>query len=117
MERSQIGGAHCGDHPLSTDDSYLQADMTPIAAKVAGYVRSMPVQDFERVRAGAVLAEIVDDDYQAAVTQLTASVASTIAQVQVLKAQRQIALFKALGGGWRRMPAVALSPAGASSPR
>ena len=74
----------------STDDAYLQADVTPIAAKVAGYVRSMPVEDFERVRAGALLAEIVDDDYRAAVAQLTASVAAANAQVQVLKAQRQL---------------------------
>jgi membrane fusion protein, multidrug efflux system len=74
----------------STDDAYLQADLTPIAAKVAGYVRDIPVQDFDRVRAGAVLAEIVDDDYQAAVAQLTAGVASAMAQVQVLKAQQQL---------------------------
>ncbi len=72
----------------STDDAYLQADFTPIAAKVAGYVRDVPVQDFDRVRAGDVLAEIVDDDYRAAVAQLNAGVASAAAQVQVLKAQR-----------------------------
>jgi membrane fusion protein, multidrug efflux system len=72
----------------STDDAYLQADLTPIAAKVAGYVRALPVQDFERVRAGQVLAEIVDDDYRAAVGQLTAGVASAAAQVETFKAQR-----------------------------
>jgi membrane fusion protein, multidrug efflux system len=74
----------------STDDAYLQADLTPIAAKVAGYIRAMPVQDFERVRAGALLAEIVDDDYRAGVLQITAAVAATAAQVQALKAQRQL---------------------------
>src|SRR3984885_9259280 len=74
----------------STDDAYLQADLTPIAAKVAGYVRELPVQDFERVRAGDVLAQIVDDDYRAAVAQLEASVASAGAQVQALKAQREL---------------------------
>lgn len=74
----------------STDDAYLQADLTPIAAKVAGYVRDVPVQDFDRVRAGDVLAEIVDDDYRAAVAQFSAGVSSAMAQVQVLKAQRQL---------------------------
>jgi membrane fusion protein (multidrug efflux system) len=74
----------------STDDAYLQADLTPIAAKVAGYVRELPVQDFDRVRAGDVLAQIVDDDYRAAVAQLDASVASATAQVQALKAQREL---------------------------
>src|SRR5882762_10003540 len=74
----------------STDDAYLQADLTPIAAKVAGYVRTLPVQDFDRVHAGDVLAEIVDDDYRAAVAQLEASVASATAQIQALKAQREL---------------------------
>ena len=74
----------------STDDAYLQADLTPIAAKVAGYVRNIPVQDFERVRAGAVLAELVDDDYRAAVEQLKAGVAAASAQVQALSAQHPL---------------------------
>ncbi len=30
----------------STDDAYLQSDLTPIAAHVAGYIREMPVQDY-----------------------------------------------------------------------
>jgi len=74
----------------STDDAYLQADLTPIVAKVAGYVRNIPVQDFDRVRAGEVLAEIVDDDYRATVAQLNAGVASATAQVQALKAQHEL---------------------------
>ncbi len=74
----------------STDDAYLQADLTPIAAKVAGYVRTMPVQDFERVHSGQLLAEIVDDDYRATVDQLTAGVAAAAAQVEALKAQREL---------------------------
>jgi membrane fusion protein (multidrug efflux system) len=74
----------------STDDAYLQSDLTPISAKVAGYVRSMPVQDFERVHAGQVLARIVDDDYRATVDQLTASVAAAAAQIAALKAQQEL---------------------------
>jgi membrane fusion protein (multidrug efflux system) len=74
----------------STDDAYLQADLTPISSKVAGYVRSLPVQDFERVRAGQLLAEIVDDDYRAAVAQINAGIASAAAQVEALKAQRPL---------------------------
>ena len=33
----------------STDDAYLQADTTPLAAKVPGYVSRVLVQDFQRV--------------------------------------------------------------------
>jgi membrane fusion protein (multidrug efflux system) len=74
----------------STDDAYLQADLTPISTKVAGYIRSLPVQDFERVRAGQLLAEIVDDDYRAAVAQINASIAAAAAQVEALRAQRPL---------------------------
>jgi membrane fusion protein, multidrug efflux system len=74
----------------STDDAYLQADLTPIAAKVSGYVRALPVQDFERVHAGQLLVEIVDDDYRAAVAQINAGIAAAAAQVDALKAQRPL---------------------------
>jgi membrane fusion protein (multidrug efflux system) len=53
----------------TTDDAYLQADVTPIASKVSGYVSELPVQDYERVRGGELLAQIVDVDYRAAVAQ------------------------------------------------
>ena len=65
----------------TTDDAYLQSDLTPIAAKVPGYVRAVPVQDFERVRAGQLVAQIVDDDYRAAVAQAAANVAAATAQI------------------------------------
>jgi membrane fusion protein (multidrug efflux system) len=74
----------------STDDAFLQADLTPIASKVAGYVKNIPVQDFDRVHAGDVLAEIVDDDYRAVVAQVNAAIVSAGAQVDALKAQRQL---------------------------
>jgi membrane fusion protein (multidrug efflux system) len=70
-----------------TDDAYLQSDLTPIAAKVAGYVRAVPVNDFDRVRAGQVIAEVTDNDYRAAVAQVEASVEAAKAQVEALKAQ------------------------------
>ena len=74
----------------STDDAYLQSDLTPISAKVAGYVRAVPVQDFDRVRAGQLVAEIVDDDYRATVAQAQANLAAATAQVQALKAQQAL---------------------------
>ena len=41
-------------------------DLTPIAAKVAGYVRALP-KDFERVRAGQVLYVLDARPYEAEV--------------------------------------------------
>jgi membrane fusion protein (multidrug efflux system) len=75
-----------------TNDAYLQADLTPIAAKVGGYVRELPVEDFQQVRAGQVIAQIVEDDYRAAVAQAEAGIASASAQAEALKAQQQLQL-------------------------
>ncbi|RBP06493.1 membrane fusion protein (multidrug efflux system) [Roseiarcus fermentans] len=75
----------------ATDDAYLAADTTPLAAKVPGYVRRMLVKDFQAVKAGDLLVELVDDDYRAEVAQAEANVASanatldTIAQQKVLQ--------------------------------
>jgi membrane fusion protein, multidrug efflux system len=74
----------------TTDDAYTQADLTPVAAKVSGYVTSMPVQDFERVHAGQLLVQIDQRDYVAAVDQLTASVNAAAATIEALKAQRTL---------------------------
>src|SRR5208282_5427314 len=73
-----------------TNDAYLQADLTPISAKVAGYLRELPIQDFERVHKGQVLAQLIDDDYRAAVAQAEAGVATALAQTQALVAQHDL---------------------------
>jgi len=75
-----------------TNDAYLQSDLTPIAAKVGGYVREIPVEDFQRVHAGQVIAQIVEDDYRAAVAQSEAGLASATAQAAALKAQYELQL-------------------------
>jgi membrane fusion protein (multidrug efflux system) len=76
----------------TTDDAYLQSDITPIAAKVGGYVRDLPIQDYEHVHAGQVLAQIVEDDYRAAVALAQANLAAAAAQAETLKAQRELQL-------------------------
>ena len=75
-----------------TNDAYLQADITPISAKVTGYVRELPIQDYEHVRKGQVLVQLVDEDYRAAVAQADAGVATAVSQAQALKAQRELQL-------------------------
>jgi membrane fusion protein, multidrug efflux system len=75
-----------------TNDAYLQADLTPISAKVTGYVRELPIQDFERVHKGQLLAQLVEDDYRAAVAQAQAGVETATAQAQVLSAQHELQL-------------------------
>jgi membrane fusion protein (multidrug efflux system) len=47
-----------------TDDAYVRGDITPLSAHIEGYVRRVPVDDFQRVKQGEVLVEIEADDYR-----------------------------------------------------
>lgn len=76
-----------------TDDAYIEADLTPIGARVAGYVRAVPAGDFERVRAGQLLVQIDDDDYRAAAAQADANV--VVARTAIGNLEAQAALQKA----------------------
>jgi membrane fusion protein, multidrug efflux system len=71
-----------------TDDAYLAADLTPMGARVSGIVQAVPVDDFQRVRAGDLLVQIRDDDYRAQVSQAEADLASAEAQLAAVQAQR-----------------------------
>ena len=73
-----------------TDDAYLQADTTPLAAKVPGYVSHVLVQDFQRVHAGDVLIQIVDDDYRAQLDQAQANVAAAEAAIENIEQQKRL---------------------------
>jgi len=72
----------------ATDDAYLQADVTPLAAKSPGYVRDVPVQDFQTVKAGELLVEIVDDDYRAQLDQTEANVETAQAAIDNIEQQK-----------------------------
>src|SRR5271170_895406 len=74
----------------STDDAYLQADTTPLAAKVPGYVSRVHVQDFQRVHKGDVLVEIVDDDYRAQLDQAQANVTAAGAAIENIEQQKRL---------------------------
>jgi membrane fusion protein, multidrug efflux system len=52
---------------VSTDDAYVKADMSTIAAKIGGYVSAVPIVQNQRVNKGDVLATIDDGDYRIAV--------------------------------------------------
>src|SRR5260370_4243794 len=54
-----------------TDDAYVRGDITPLSAKVEGYVTRVAVDAFDRVKAGDVLVEIDQSDYRARVWPAT----------------------------------------------
>jgi membrane fusion protein, multidrug efflux system len=51
---------------VSTDDAYVRADATTLAAKVSGYVSAVAIADNSYVHAGDVIARIDDGDYRLA---------------------------------------------------
>ena len=74
----------------STDDAYLKADYTTVAPKVSGYVAEVLAGDNEAVKAGQVLARIDDRDFQTALAQAKADVASAEADIRNLQAQIEL---------------------------
>ena len=80
---------------VSTDDAYVQADISILAAKVPGYLAAVPVMNGQAVRKGDVIARLDDGDYrlaaQAAHDKLLTQQA-TIARIgrQVEAAQAQL---------------------------
>jgi len=58
----------------STDNAYVQGDISVISPKIAGYVREVRVIDNQQVRVGDVLATIDDTDFAARAAEATAAV-------------------------------------------
>src|SRR5215475_12809184 len=73
-----------------TDDAFVRGDLTPLSTKVAGIVRNVKVSDYQHVRAGDLLAELQDDDYQAQVAQATAAVEAAKAAIENNRRQREL---------------------------
>ncbi|HEU6441074.1 MAG TPA: HlyD family secretion protein [Microvirga sp.] len=53
-----------GRFMVSTDDAYVQADITILSAKVSGYVSSVAVANNQSVKAGDLIAKIDEGDYR-----------------------------------------------------
>jgi membrane fusion protein (multidrug efflux system) len=73
-----------GRFTVTTDDAYVQAYNTTLAAKVSGYLSSVPVTDNAAVHTGDVIATIDDGDYKLAVDSARGKVATqeaTIARI------------------------------------
>ena len=65
----------------STDDAYVQSDVSLISPKVEGYIKKVKVADNQEVAEGAVLFVIDDRDFKAKVAQADAAVAIEEASV------------------------------------
>jgi membrane fusion protein (multidrug efflux system) len=68
----------------STDDAQVDAHLYPVSGRISGYVVKVNVDDNQYVQKGAVLVEIDPKDYEVAVEQAKANLASAEATAQSL---------------------------------
>jgi membrane fusion protein (multidrug efflux system) len=74
----------------STDDAYTFGDLTPLSAKVSGYVETVGVNDFQSVHKGDLIVQIEPSDYRAALEQAEAGLAAAQAVLANLGNQKDI---------------------------
>jgi membrane fusion protein, multidrug efflux system len=82
-----------GQYFVSTDDAYIAADSSMIAAKVSGYVTDVAVNQDERVERGQLLVRIDPRDYENALALAQANAAT--ARAQIANDQAQLGLQQA----------------------
>jgi len=74
----------------STDDAYIQSDVSVISPKVEGYIKKVKVADNQTVAEGAVLFVIDDRDFKAKVAQAEAAVATAEATIATYESRLQL---------------------------
>jgi membrane fusion protein (multidrug efflux system) len=74
----------------STDDAFVAGDVTPLSARVSGYITEMPVNDFQTIRKGDLIAVIDPSDYQAQLDLAEANLAAAEATLANLDNQRAV---------------------------
>ena len=77
-------------HFESTDDAFIAARQFAVAARVSGYIVTVPVTDNAHVAAGEVIARIDDRDYRVALAQAAAQVEAAQDSIGNLDAQTEV---------------------------
>ena len=73
-----------------TDDAQMAGDVTPLSAKVSGYVQQVAVVDYQSVRAGELILQIDPADYQAQLELAQADLAAAQATLDAIGDRRAI---------------------------
>jgi membrane fusion protein (multidrug efflux system) len=73
-----------------SDDAYVAGDVTPLAAKVSGYIETVAVDDFQTVRKGDLIAVIEPSDYDAQLALGRANLAAAQAVLANLANQKDV---------------------------
>jgi membrane fusion protein (multidrug efflux system) len=73
-----------------TDDANTAGDVTPLSAKVSGYVADVAVADYQQVHKGQLIVEIDPADYRAQLLQAEANLAAAQATLANLANQKDV---------------------------
>ncbi|MGE8518724.1 MAG: HlyD family secretion protein [Alcaligenes faecalis] len=68
----------------STQNAYVKSDFAVLSAKVSGYVKALPLGDYEQVKAGDLIAQIDPADYELAVAAAQAEQSKAQAHLENL---------------------------------
>jgi len=101
-----------------TDDAFVRGDLTPLSTKVAGIVKTVKVSDYQKVRAGDLLAELQDDDYQGQLAQANAAIEAARAAMGNNRRQRELQdsrIQRALAGIDQAKAQIAAAEAGVNA--
>src|SRR5712692_4785293 len=74
----------------STDDAYVQSDITVISPKIEGYLKEVRVEDNQHVDAGQILIVVDDRDFAAKAAQAEAAVATEAAIVATYESRLRL---------------------------
>ncbi len=74
----------------STDDAYMAGDVTPLSARVSGYITEVAVNDYQSIHQGDLIAVIDPSDYEAQLGLAQANLAAAQATLANLANQRDV---------------------------
>jgi len=74
----------------TTDDANIAGDVTPLSARVSGYIDSVVVDDYQTVHKGDLIATIDPSDYDAQLALAEANLAGAQASLAQLANQRDV---------------------------
>ena len=74
----------------STNNAYIRSEITPISAKIPGYVAAVLVSDNQRVAKGTMLLALQSTEYEVQIEQARADLATSLAELQTLPSRRAL---------------------------
>ena len=72
----------------TTDDAYVKGDITPLSAKIEGYVQKVAVNDYQSVKAGDLLCVIQPASYAVRRLLITSPAAMNTRKTPVMRKNR-----------------------------